>query len=192
MSQLNGRGRAAENIIIAIMDAFFKKKPTAKEQLRQQDRELRKVNRDVTRDRSQLEREEKKLELEIKKAAKADNKAAVTVLAKQLVQLRKQKQRTYVASSQITAVGYQAKAMGANVRMAEAMKDTTKTMGAMNKAVDPVKVAKTMNEFSMANDKMAMTEETSKYIKYYRVSQSSWTTPSLLNTRFLKMCWQYK
>ena len=55
--------------------------------------------------------------------------AACTVLAKQLVQLRKQKQRTYVASSQITAAGYTAKAMGANVRMAEAMGETTKTMG---------------------------------------------------------------
>ena len=52
------------------------------------------------------------------------------MLAKQLVQLRKQKQRTYVASSQITAAGYTAKAMGANVRMAEAMGETTKTMGA--------------------------------------------------------------
>ena len=51
------------------------------------------------------------------------------MLAKQLVQLRKQKQRTYVASSQITAAGYTAKAMGANVRMAEAMGETTKTMG---------------------------------------------------------------
>ena len=51
------------------------------------------------------------------------------MLAKQLVQLRKQKQRTYVASSQITAAGYTAKAMGANVRIAEAMGETTKTMG---------------------------------------------------------------
>ena len=65
------------------------------------DRELRRVNRDVERDRTGLEREEKKLEMEIKKAAKQGNKAAYTVLAKQLVQLRKQKQRTYVASSQV-------------------------------------------------------------------------------------------
>ena len=34
------------------------------------------------------------------------------MLAKQLVQLRKQKQRTYVASSQITAASYTAEAMG--------------------------------------------------------------------------------
>ena len=60
------------------------------------------------------------------------------MLAKQLVQLRKQKQRTYVASSQITAAGYTAKAMGANVRMAEAMGETTKTMGQVCIMVLPV------------------------------------------------------
>ena len=56
----------------------------------------------MDRDRAQLEREEKKLEMEIKKAAKAGNKPATTVLAKQLIQLRKQKQRTYTANSQVT------------------------------------------------------------------------------------------
>ena len=39
--------------------------------------------------------------MEIKKAAKAGNKPACTVLAKQLVQLRKTKQRTYAANSQV-------------------------------------------------------------------------------------------
>jgi charged multivesicular body protein 2B len=53
------------------------------------------VTRDVERDRRELERDEKKLELEIKKAAKEGNKQACTVLAKQLIQLRKQKTRSY-------------------------------------------------------------------------------------------------
>ena len=35
-------------------------------------------------------------------------------------------------------------------------------MGQMNKIVDPQAVAKTMQEFEMANAKMEMTEETSK------------------------------
>ncbi len=73
--------------------------------MRANERQLRKVDRDVTRDRAALEREEKKLEMEIKKAAKAGNKAACTVLAKQLVQLRKQKQRSLVASSQVLLYG---------------------------------------------------------------------------------------
>ena len=80
---------------------FFSKKPTVKEQLRENDKALRKVTRDVERDRRELEREEKKLEAEIKKAAKMGNKQAATVLAKQLVNVRKQKTRTYNMTSKV-------------------------------------------------------------------------------------------
>ena len=57
----------------------------------------------------------------------------------------------------------QAHTMGANVKLAETMGQTTKVMGQMNKLVDPQKVAKTMHDFEMANAKMEMTEETSKF-----------------------------
>ena len=99
---------------------FFGKKPTVKgitsssvfsiyiftfhsllEQLKENDKALRKVTRDVERDRRELEREEKKLEAEIKKAAKMGNKQAATVLAKQLINVRKQKTRTYNMTSKV-------------------------------------------------------------------------------------------
>ncbi len=51
-----------------------------------------------------MEREKKKLEIEIKKAAKDGNKQACVVLAKQLIQLRKQETRTVAASSKISGV----------------------------------------------------------------------------------------
>lgn len=89
--------------------SFFGKKTTPSEQLRQQNRDLRKAQRDIERDRRDLERQEKQLELEIKKAAKEGNKQVCTVLAKQLVQVRKQKARTYSASSKVQAVGAQSK-----------------------------------------------------------------------------------
>merc|ERR1712096_50648 len=57
------------------------------------------------------------------------------------------------------AVGSASKAMGANVKLAETMKTTTQTMGNMNKLMNPEQVAKTMQEFDMANTKMGMTEE---------------------------------
>ena len=56
----------------------------------------------MERDRRELEREEKKLEMEIKKAAKQGNKQAATVLAKQLINVRKQKTRTYAATSRVS------------------------------------------------------------------------------------------
>lgn len=130
------------------------------EQVKTNERELRKVDRDVERDRRGLEREEKKLEMEIKKAVKAGNKQAASVLAKQLVQMRKQKTRTFVVQSQIRGANSQSKIMGANVKLAETMGQTSKVMGQMNKLMDPQKVAKNMHEFEMANAKMEMTEET--------------------------------
>ena len=60
---------------------------------------------------------------------------------------------------QVQAAGSAAKAMGANVKLAETMSTTTKTMGNMNKMMNPQQVAKTMQEFDMANTKMGMTEE---------------------------------
>ena len=60
----------------------------------------------MERDRRELEREEKKLEAEIKKAAKMGNKQAATVLAKQLINVRKQKTRTYNMTSKVRNILY--------------------------------------------------------------------------------------
>lgn len=99
--------------------------------------------------------------MEIKKAAKEGNKDACTVLAKQLLQLRKQKNRTYAANSKITSVGFQNKAMGANIALSNAMGTTSKTMGEMNKIMRPDKIAGDMRAFQQANMKMEMTDEMS-------------------------------
>ncbi|KAL0281454.1 UNVERIFIED_CONTAM: hypothetical protein PYX00_002438 [Menopon gallinae] len=122
-------------------------------------RELRKVNRTLERDRTYLEREEKKLEQEIKKMAKEGNKEGCAILAKQLVQLRKQKTRSVAASSKIQGISAQNKVMGANVALADAMATSSKTMGAVNKLMQPQKIAQDMKAFEQANMKMGMTEE---------------------------------
>jgi charged multivesicular body protein 2B len=49
--------------------------------------------------------------------------------------------------------------MGANVKLAEAMGSTAQTMGQMNRMMNPAQVARTMQEFDVANTKMGMTEE---------------------------------
>jgi charged multivesicular body protein 2B len=99
------------------------------------------------------------LEIEIKQAAKAGNKQAVTVLAKQLVNLRKQKTKTYAVGSKMQAIGTQGKLMQSNMKMADAMATTTKSMVSMNKVMDPQKMAQTMQEFERQNMKMEMTDE---------------------------------
>ncbi|MEE6468229.1 hypothetical protein FKM82_008217 [Ascaphus truei] len=110
------------------MASLFKKK-TVDDIIKDQNKELRGTQRAITRDRSALEKQEKQLELEIKKMAKTGNKEACRVLAKQLVQLRKQKTRTFA------------------------------TMQAVNKKMDPQKTLQTMQNFQKENMKMEMTEE---------------------------------
>ncbi|CAH0563428.1 unnamed protein product [Brassicogethes aeneus] len=137
----------------------FWSKPDPKEEQRQVDRNLRKVGRDIERDRRELEREEKKLELEIKKAAKEGNTEGCRLLAKQLIQLRKQKNRTFQAGSKVQGIAFQNKAMGANVKLADAMGVAGKTMSDMNKLMKPEQLAATVNAFTKENMKMEMTDE---------------------------------
>lgn len=138
--------------------AFFKKK-TVDDIIKEQSKELRGTQRQITRDRTALERQEKQLEAEIKKMAKSGNRDACKILAKQLVQLRKQKNRTYAVSSKVTSMSTQTKLMNSQMKMAGAMSSTAKTMQAVNKKMDPQKTLKTMQDFQKENMKMGMTED---------------------------------
>ncbi|XP_053352873.1 charged multivesicular body protein 2Ba isoform X2 [Clarias gariepinus] len=99
------------------------------------------------------------MEMEIKKMAKAGNRDACKILAKQLVQLRKQKNRTYAVSSKVTSMSTQTKVMNSQMKMAGAMSTTAKTMQAVNKKMDPKKTMQTMQDFQKENMKMGMTED---------------------------------
>ncbi|GLV34562.1 Charged multivesicular body protein 2b [Carabus blaptoides fortunei] len=134
-------------------------KPDPKELQRENDRALRKVGRDLERERRELEREEKKLELEIKKLAKEGNKEGCAILAKQLINLRKQKTRTFAAGSKVQSIGAQNKAMAANVKLAGAMGTASKAMGATNRLLRPEKIAADARAFGEASMKMDMTDE---------------------------------
>merc|ERR1712126_802082 len=125
---------------------------------RQQKRELNKTNRELERDKRALERQEKQLEMEIKKMAKQGNKQACSTLAKQLIQVRKQKNRN-MTSSKVTGVGHQITAMNANVKMASSMGAATKAMGTMNKQVNPMALQQTLKEFEQESAKMDMADE---------------------------------
>jgi len=135
------------------------KSTSPKEQMRQNDRQLKHTQRDLDRDRRELDRQEKSLELEIKKMAREGNRQACQVLAKQLVNLRKQRTKSFGMSAKVSAIGSQSKAMQSNVRMAGAMKTTTNAMVQMNKSMNPMKIAKDMQEFEKQNAKMEMSEE---------------------------------
>ncbi|KAM9346993.1 charged multivesicular body protein 2Ba [Symphorus nematophorus] len=140
------------------MASLFKKK-TAEDLIKEQGKELRVTQRHIARDRAALEKQEKQLEAEIKKMAKTGNREACKILAKQLVGVRKQRNRTYAVSSKVTSMSTQTKVMNSQMKMAGAMASTAKTMQAVNKKMDPQKTLKTMQDFQKENMKMDMTEE---------------------------------
>lgn len=138
---------------------LFGKTPTLKEQQRENDKSLRKATRDIDRERRKLDDEEKKLQQEIKKNAAQGNNDVCRILAKQLIEIRKQKARTFAANSKITSIGYQNKTIGTNVALSNAMSTTAKTMAEMNKIMKPEAIAANLRDFQQANMKMEMTDE---------------------------------
>lgn len=138
---------------------MFSKKKDPKEQMRQQKRELNKTQRQLARDQTALERQEKQLEAEIKKMAKLGNKQAATTLAKQLVNLRKQKGKNMAVSSRVMAIGHQTQTMHSTAKMAGAMSTASKTMGSVNAQMNPAQLQNTLKNFEMESSKMDMKEE---------------------------------
>lgn len=57
--------------------------------------------------------------------------------------------------------------MGANVAIANAMGTTAKTMGSINKILNPHQISKDMEAFKYASAKMDMTDEMSKFYYFF-------------------------
>jgi len=146
---------------------FFNKKPTAAEAAKAAKRETRKevrgAQRDMEREIRELDRQEKLVMAEIKKRAKApgvsQNDSALKALAKQLVQVRKQKEKCYGAKAHLGAVGMQTSAMASQVAAAQAVGKVTEAMGNANKAMNPQEMTKIMSEFTRQNEIAGIREE---------------------------------
>lgn len=111
------------------------------------------------RDHTKLERQEKQLEAEIKAAAKKGDVNTAKTLAKNLIQLRKAKDRSRGAASKLSAFQSQATTMQATATMAKSMGAAAKTMGAMNAQIKPEEIAKIMGQFEQESMKMDMSQE---------------------------------
>ncbi|TPX40128.1 hypothetical protein SeLEV6574_g06774 [Synchytrium endobioticum] len=133
--------------------------PTPREIARQQQRDLRGVTRDLERDRQQLEKQEKQLEADIKKAAKSGNTALCKTLAKQLIRIRTQKQKSHSMSAQVSGISHRATAMASQSAMSNAIKGSTAAMKAGNKQVDLQKMQSAMMQFQQESMKMDMKED---------------------------------
>lgn len=107
--------------------------------------------------------EEENLQIEIKKNAEAGYKEACSLLAKQLVKLRKQKNRIYAANGKIMSVSLKNKIFGAHTSLSKDMATVSKTMGEMNTIMRPEKISGNMRAFQTAYLKMDMADVLSEY-----------------------------
>lgn len=136
-----------------------KPKPTSKEMLRETKRELKKGERSMDREMRDMEKEERKLIAEIKMHAKKGDKGSATILAKNLVRMRQQKQKLLMSKTTMRGIGMQATTMNASATMAKAMGTASKAMGSMNAAIDPMKLQATMQQFATEQEKFGVTSE---------------------------------
>ena len=125
------------------MSNFFNRKPppTAKETAKEVKKDVKRSQRDIEREISSLAREEKKLIVEIKQSATRGNDAATKVLAKQLIQLRAQRDRMISSKAHVGAVGMRASSMAANAAVVGAVEKSAGAMKSVNALVNPAQIA---------------------------------------------------
>ncbi|CAB9522726.1 Charged multivesicular body protein [Seminavis robusta] len=145
---------------------FFKKKPTPKEAAKEAKREARKEvrqnQRDLDREIRELDRQEQQIKNELKQRAKkvsSQNDPTLKVLAKQLVQLRQQRDKLFTARSQVGAMGMHATTMASQVAAVSAIGTVTDTLKVANAQMDMKETMKVMSQFQHENEKMAAKEE---------------------------------
>ena len=118
--------------------------------------------RDLDREIRELDRQEQQVKNELKQRAKkasSKNDPTLKVLAKQLVQVRQQRDKMFTARSQIGAMGMHANTMASQVAAVSAIGTVTDTLKVANSAVDMKETMKIMGQFQMENEKMSAKEE---------------------------------
>lgn len=141
------------------MGALLGKEKPLKEVLRENKRMINRAIRELDRERVALEREEKRITVDIKKMAKEQQMGAVKVMAKDLVRTRAHITKFIEMRSHLQSCGLKLQTVKSHQAMADAMKNTTKAMMKMNKAVNAPALSKMMAEFEKENMRSEMMQE---------------------------------
>lgn len=100
--------------------------------------------------------------MELKQRAKkvnSSNDTTLKTLAKQLVQVKQQREKLFGARSQIGAMGMHATTMASQVAAVSAIGTVSDTLKTANKHMDMKETMKVMGQFQMENEKIAAKEE---------------------------------
>mmetsp|Transcript_8997 Transcript_8997/g.17900 ORF Transcript_8997/g.17900 Transcript_8997/m.17900 type:complete len:224 (+) Transcript_8997:1197-1868(+) len=131
-----------------------------KKLLRKQQRDVNSLIRELDRERLQLQQQEKALIADLKKFAKEQQLDAAKVTAKSIVRNRGAVTKLYQLKSQLQAVSLRMAEVTSTQAMTDAMKGTTKALGAMNKKMmHNDTIVKILKDFEKQNQVMQMTNE---------------------------------
>lgn len=116
----------------------------------------------MDREIRELERQEQQIKQELKQRAKKVNShsdATLKVLAKQLVQVRQQRDKLFTARSQVGAMGMHATTMASQVAAVSALGSVTDTLKVANSQMNMKETMKVMTQFQQENEKISAKEE---------------------------------
>ncbi|VDK48644.1 unnamed protein product [Anisakis simplex] len=144
--------------------SWFKKKTDPKEERRATERAVRQTNRELDSDRRALERKEKELvrlwlELEIKKLAKLGKRDACAILAKQIVLLRKQKEKSINISAKVNAIDAKNRHLQSMAKVADVVGKSAETMKVMEKQMPVDKITKDVRDLAAAQGRFGVCDE---------------------------------
>jgi len=139
--------------------SLFGKKPTTEEIVKKWKRELRKEDRELDKNIRAIDLEEQKLKRSIKELAKKGDKASAKVLAKEIVQSRKAKERIYKSKAQLNSVSMQLSQNLSMMKVAGMMAKSTQIMGLMNNLVKLPQINQVMMAMAREMEKAGLIEE---------------------------------
>eukprot|EP00922_Rhytidocystis_sp_ex-Travisia-forbesii_P030521 GHVS01045092.1.p1 GENE.GHVS01045092.1~~GHVS01045092.1.p1 ORF type:complete len:247 (+),score=48.22 GHVS01045092.1:3-743(+) len=134
-------------------------KLTLEEQLRENKRAINRSIRELDRERMALDRQEQQLVRDIKNAAGKDQMSSVKIMAKDLVRIRRHKEKFYQMRSQLQAVNLRLQTVKSTQAMSDSMKGVSKVMIKMNKEMDLPAMQQIMVEFMRESERLGLTEE---------------------------------
>jgi charged multivesicular body protein 3 len=138
---------------------FFAKEETPEEQCKKWNRDIRKQTRVLDRDISNLDRAEKKAIGEIKKYAKTGNTKAVKIIAKEVNNTRKAKNRMYTTKAQLNSVAINMKTQLAQLKVQKSLAFSGEVMSSMNKLVNIPEITTSMRGMAREMEKAGLIQE---------------------------------
>jgi len=127
---------------------------------------IKKWKQDMLREQHALDRNiraldltETKTKIEIRKIMKRKDTASAKILTKEIVRIRKAKEKLYISKAHLYSILITLRSASATMKMSESLKKSTEVMAAMNRAINLPSINKTVMTMAREMEKMGFIEE---------------------------------